>query len=76
MALSITRRWQEAPTAFRVMDEATLKQVVDDVANAVQAAVLVATRLKARLREDAEAAETLHQALRRATRALQRLQPK
>ena len=58
------------------MDDATVKQVVDDLANALQTAVLVATRLVAHTSANADDAATLQRALRRATQTLRRLQPR
>ena len=58
------------------MDDVTVKRVVDDLANALQTAVLVAARLHARAAEDRDDAATLQKALRRATTTLRRLQPR
>jgi len=58
------------------MDDATVKRVVDELANALQTAVLITTRLQARRGEDADDTATLQGALQRATATLQRLQPR
>jgi len=58
------------------MDDATVKQVVDELANALQAAVLVVMRLESHTAGTNDDAVTLRQALRRATLTLQRLQPR
>ncbi len=58
------------------MDETAIKRAVDEIANALQTAVLVAARLRVRLNEDADDGKVLEGALRRATATLQRLQPR
>ena len=57
-------------------DDATVKQVIDELANALQTAVLVSTRLHTTLTNANDEATALQHALRRATFALQRLQPR
>ena len=67
-------RWQCRRDA--AMDDAMVKQAVDDLANALQAAVLVVTRLESHTAAAADETATLRQALRRATQTLHRLQPR
>lgn len=57
-------------------DDATIKQVIDDLANALQTAVLASTRLQATLTNANDDATALHHALHRATLTLRRLQPR
>ena len=58
------------------LDDATIKQAIDDLANALQTAVLVSTRVHAALSGANDDAAALQQALRRAHATLQRLQPR
>ena len=53
-----------------------VKQAIDDLANALQTAVLVVTRLESHAAAAADETATLRQALSRATQTLQRLQPR
>jgi type II secretory pathway component GspD/PulD (secretin) len=57
-------------------DELTLKQAIDDLANALQAAVVISERLQATLSSTNQDTATLQQALRRAAVTLHRLQPR
>jgi len=57
-------------------DDATLKQAIDDLANALQTAVLVSARLQAALSINLDDATILERALQRAATTLQRLQPR
>ena len=52
-----------------------IRQVLDDIANALQPALLLATKLRRELGDSAEDAVLLEGALDRAARALSRLQP-
>jgi hypothetical protein len=53
-----------------------LRDVVDELANALQTGLLLAGKLATGLRADAHEADVLYQAISRATTALQRLRPK
>ena len=53
-----------------------LREVVDELANALQTGLLLAGKLATGLRADAHEADVLYQAIARATTALQRLRPK
>ena len=57
-------------------DPTQFQRVIDEVANALQAAVLITGRLATNLRTDADDAAALNQAIRNATAALQQLRPK
>ncbi len=60
------------------MDDLTpehVRAVVDELANALQTAVLLAAKLATSLRADAHEADVLYQTVTRATTALQRLRP-
>lgn len=52
-----------------------IRQVLDDIANALQPALLLATKLRRELGDRAEDAVLLEGALDRAARALSRLRP-
>ena len=52
-----------------------IRQVLDDIANALQPALLLATKLRRELGDRAEDAILLEGALDRAARALSRLRP-
>jgi hypothetical protein len=52
-----------------------LPAVVDELANALQSAVVLAAKLATSLRADAHEADVLYQAVGRAVSALQRLRP-
>lgn len=56
-------------------DNGNLREVVDELANALQAGLLLAGRLANSLRADAHDADVLNQAITRATVALRRLTP-
>ena len=58
------------------MDELTIQQAIEEIANALQAAVLIAGRLDSRTREQTNDSAVLERALRRASAALERLQPR
>ena len=53
-----------------------VRDVVDELANALQTGLLLAGKLATGLRADAHEADVLYQAITRATAALQRLRPK
>ena len=57
-------------------DNANLRDVVDELANALQTGLLLAGKLATGLRADAHDADVLYEAITRATTALQRLRPK
>jgi hypothetical protein len=57
-------------------DNGNLRDVVDELANALQTGLLLAGKLATGLRADAHEADVLYQAITRATTALQRLRPK
>jgi len=52
-----------------------IKAVSDELANALQSAIVLAAKLATSLRADAHEADVLYQAVTRAASALQRLQP-
>jgi hypothetical protein len=56
-------------------DNGNLREVVDELANALQTGLLLAGKLATGLRADAHDADVLYQAITRATTALQRLRP-
>jgi hypothetical protein len=55
--------------------DGTLREVVDELADALQTGLLLAGKLATGLRADAHAADVLYQAITRASTALQRLRP-
>jgi hypothetical protein len=57
-------------------DNGDVREVVDELANALQTGLLLAGKLATGLRADAHEADVLYQAITRATAALQRLRPK
>ena len=57
-------------------DNGDVREVVDELANALQTGLLLAGQLATGLRADAHEADVLYQAIARATAALQRLLPK
>ena len=52
-----------------------LRNVIDDLANALQTAIVLAAELATSLRADAHDGDVLYDAIGRATAALQRLRP-
>ena len=56
-------------------ENGNLREVVDELANALQTGLLLAGKLATGLRADAHDADVLYQAITRATTALQRLRP-
>jgi len=56
-------------------DTANLREVVDELANALQTAIFLAGKLATSLRADVHDADVLHASIARATAALQRLRP-
>jgi hypothetical protein len=56
-------------------DNENLRAVVDELANALQTAVVLAGKLATSLRADAHDGDVLHAAICRAVEALQRLRP-
>jgi hypothetical protein len=57
------------------LDPEQLRSVIDELANALQTAVVLAAKLATSLRADAHDGDVLHAAIARAVAALQRLQP-
>lgn len=57
-------------------DNGNLREIVDELANALQTGMLLAGKLATGLRADAHDADVLYQAIARATTALHRLRPK
>jgi hypothetical protein len=57
------------------LDNGNLREVVDELANALQTGLLLAGKLASGLRADVHDADALYQAIARATTALQRLRP-
>ena len=55
-------------------DNVELREVVDELANALQTAVILAAKLATSLRADAHDGDVLHAAIARAVAALRRLQ--
>ena len=55
--------------------DANLRQAIDELANALQTAVLLAGQLATNLRTDANDADRLRDAVSRATAALRTLRP-
>jgi glycerate-2-kinase len=56
-------------------DNAKLREVVDELANSLQTAVVLAAKLATSLRADAHDGDAVHAAIARAVEALQRLRP-
>jgi hypothetical protein len=56
-------------------DSSNLQAVVDELANALQTAVILAGKLATSLRADAHDGDVLHASIVRAVAALQRLRP-
>ena len=56
-------------------DSDNLREIVDELANALQTGLLLAGKLATGLRADAHDADVLYQAITRATTALQRFRP-
>jgi hypothetical protein len=56
-------------------DDGTLREVVDELANALQTGLVLAGQLATGLRADAHEADVLYQAISRASTALRRLRP-
>ena len=56
-------------------DNGNLREIVDELANALQTGLLLAGKLATGLRADAHDADVLYQAIARATTALHRLRP-
>jgi hypothetical protein len=57
-------------------DNGDLRDIVEELANALQTGLLLAAKLATGLRGDAHDADVLYQAITRASMALQRLRPK
>jgi hypothetical protein len=57
------------------LDPEQLRAVVDELANALQTAIVLAAKLATSLRADAHDGDVLHAALTKAVAALQRLRP-
>jgi hypothetical protein len=57
-------------------DNGNLREVLDELANALQTGLLLAGKLATGLRADAHDADVLYQAITRASTVLQRLRPK
>ena len=57
-------------------DDATVKLTIDELANALQTAVLASTRLQATLTSANDDVTALYDALHRAAATLRRLQPR
>ena len=56
-------------------DNGNLREVVEELTNALQTGLFLAGKLATGLRADAHEADVLYQAIARATTALQRLRP-
>jgi hypothetical protein len=57
-------------------DDDTLRDVISQVANALQSAVLITTQLQTKTTERADAVASLERTLRRAASAMRQLQPR
>ena len=57
------------------LDPDQVRTVIDELANALQTAIVLAAKLATSLRADAHDGDVLHAAIARATAALQRLRP-